>query len=69
MTFDAATPEPAKDQINANMQGEVSDLNSPMLMNVGDHFPVSFAKVPPGTYSFHCTPHLQYGMTGTVIVQ
>jgi plastocyanin len=69
VTFDAATPEPAKDQINANMQGEISDLNSPMLMNAGDHFTVSFAKVPPGTYAFHCTPHLQYGMQGTVTVQ
>ncbi|HTR77284.1 MAG TPA: plastocyanin/azurin family copper-binding protein [Gemmatimonadaceae bacterium] len=69
VTFDPAIPEPARDQINANMLEKASDLNSNMLINPGDHFTVSFAKIPPGTYAFHCTPHLQYGMTGTVTVQ
>ncbi len=48
---------------------KMSGTESPMLMNAGDSYTVSFAGVKPGTYSFHCTPHLAMNMKGSVTVQ
>jgi len=70
IAFDAATvPAAGKDQLNANMPNEMSDLSSPMLLNAHDNYVISFAKVAPGKYDFHCTPHLPMGMKGTITVQ
>jgi plastocyanin len=70
VAFDPAQiPEPARAQINANMEGRVADLSSPMMMNVGENYTISFANVPAGTYPYFCTPHLAMGMTGTIVVQ
>jgi plastocyanin len=68
--FDAdSIPAGSKDQLNANMTGEIADLDSPMLMNPGDSYTVSFGNVKPGVYKFHCTPHLAMGMRGSITVQ
>jgi plastocyanin len=65
----AALPEAARSQINANMEGRVMELTSPMMMNTGESYTISFANVPPGSYPYFCTPHLAMGMTGTINVQ
>jgi plastocyanin len=74
VAFDAAQPalaDPAvKAQLDANMgPNKIGDLSSPLLLNVGDSYTISFAGVKPGKYNFNCTPHLAMNMKGTVTVQ
>jgi len=70
VAFDPATvPADSKDQLNANMTGQISELSSPMLMNPNETYTISFAGIKPGTYPFHCTPHLAMNMKGTITVQ
>lgn len=71
ITFDPAaiTDAQTKAQLNANMIGEISELSSPMLLNAGDSYTISFAGIKPGTYAIHCTPHQALGMNGTITVQ
>ena len=70
VAFDPATvPADSKDQLNANMVGQLSELSSPMLMNPNEAYTMSFGGIKPGTYPYHCTPHLAMGMKGTVTVQ
>jgi plastocyanin len=61
-------PEPAKAQLSANMPNQLGELSSPMFMNPGEKYTVSFAGIPAGTYDYVCTPHLALGMTGKVTV-
>lgn len=68
VAFDNVTG-PAHAQLAANMANQISDLSGPMLMNPNEAYQVSFAKVPAGSYAFHCTPHLAMGMKGVVTVQ
>jgi plastocyanin len=70
--FDPAKVPPAvQPQLGANMPGDHSmgALEGPMLLQPNETYVVSFAKIPPGTYDFHCTPHLALGMKGTITVQ
>ena len=70
VAFDPATvPADSKDQLNANMVGQMSELSSPLLLNANESYTISFGGVKPGTYPIHCTPHLAMGMKGTVTVQ
>jgi len=70
VAFDPATvPADSKDQLNANMVGQMSELSSPLLQNPNEAYTISFGGVKPGSYPFHCTPHLAMGMKGTVTVQ
>jgi plastocyanin len=70
VAFDPAQiPQAAKTQLSANMQQQVSELSSPMMMNPNETYTISFGNIPPGKYEFHCTPHLAMGMKGTVTVQ
>ena len=70
IAFDPATiPADVKPQLSANMKDQQGELSSPLLMNPNDAYTISFANVKPGTYPFHCTPHLAMGMKGTVTVQ
>ena len=62
-------PANAKAQLSANMQNQISELSSPMMMNANESYVISFAGVPAGKYDFHCTPHLAMGMKGSVTVQ
>jgi plastocyanin len=59
----------AKPQLTANMDNQMSELSGPMLLGNGDTYEISFANVPPGTYNYHCTPHLAMNMKGTITVQ
>jgi len=72
--FDASAMSPDMvTKFSANMpdapSAKMSAMESPMLMNANDSYTVSFAGVKPGTYSFHCTPHLAMNMKGSVTVQ
>jgi len=70
VAFDPATvPAASKDQLNANMVGQLSELSSAMVMNPNEAVTISFGGIKPGTYPFHCTPHLAMGMKGTITVQ
>ena len=70
VAFDPAQiPPAAKAQLSANMQQQVSELSSPMMMNPNETYTISFGNMPPGKYEFHCTPHLAMGMKGTITVQ
>jgi plastocyanin len=70
IAFDPATlPADVKAQLDANMDNKIAELQSPMLMNPNDEYPISFGGVKPGTYEFHCTPHLAMNMKGKVTVQ
>ena len=58
----------AADVINRNMAVKMAYLSSPLLMNPGEALTVPFNNVPPGTYEYHCTPHLAMGQKGVIIV-
>jgi len=70
--FDPAkVPANVQTQLGANMPGDHSlgALESPLLVQPNETYTISFAKVPAGTYDFHCTPHLALGMKGVITVQ
>jgi plastocyanin len=70
IAFDpAAIPAAGKAQLDANMDNKIAELQSPMLLNPNDEYTISFGGVAPGTYEFHCTPHLAMNMKGKVTVQ
>ena len=70
VAFDPAkVPAAAKGQLSANMPDQMGELSSPMFMNTGETYTISFANIPAGTYDYVCTPHLMNGMTGTITVQ
>jgi plastocyanin len=59
----------AKGQLSANMPNQLSDLSSPMMLNAGEKYEMSFAGVKAGKYDYICTPHLANNMRGSVTVQ
>ena len=70
VAFDPATvPAAAKAQLSANMPNQMSDLAGPLLIQPNADYTISFAKIPPGTYEAHCTPHLAMGMKQSITVQ
>lgn len=71
VAFDPATiPPDVKGQLDANMgPDKMSELSSNMKMNPGESITVSFGKIKPGQYPFHCVPHLALNMKGVVTVQ
>jgi plastocyanin len=70
VAFDPATvPADSKAQLDANMDQKMSELSSPMLMNPNEAYVISFGGVKPGTYPYHCTPHLAMNMKGVITVQ
>jgi plastocyanin len=70
IAFDPATiPADVKSQLMANMPNQQAELSSPLFMNPNEAYTISFANVKPGSYPYHCTPHLAMGMKGTLTVQ
>ena len=71
VAFDPATiPGDVKAQLDANMgTDKMGELSSNMKMNPGDAVTVSFGKIKPGQYPFHCVPHLALNMKGVITVQ
>jgi len=68
IAFSQAAAGDAADVINRNMAVKMAYLSSPLLMNPGEALTVPFNNVPPGTYEYHCTPHLAMGQKGVIIV-
>lgn len=63
VAFDPALiPAAVKPQLAANMPDQMSDLAGPLLIQPNATYTISFAKIPPGTYEAHCTPHLAMNM-------
>src|SRR5439155_9339750 len=60
VAFDPATiPPDVKPQLDANMgTDKMGELSSNMKTNNGESVTVSFGKIKPGQYPFHCVPHL-----------
>jgi plastocyanin len=71
VAFDPATiPPDVKGQLDANMgTDKMGELSSNMKMNPGESVTVSFGKIKPGQYPFHCVPHLALNMKGAITVQ
>ena len=71
VAFDPATiPADVKAQLDANMgTDKMGELSSAMKMNPGESITVSFGRIKPGQYPYHCTPHLALGMKGVITVQ
>ena len=71
VAFDPATvPPDVKAQLDANMgTDKMGELSSNMKMNPGDAITISFAKIKPGQYPYHCVPHLALNMKGVITVQ
>lgn len=68
--FDPATiPADVKSQLMANMPNQMAELAGPLMMNPGESYTISFGNVKPGTYPYHCTPHLAMNMKGIITVQ
>lgn len=60
--------EPVKAKLQAAMPPGISPLASPVLMSAGESYAISFASLPDGRYSYHCTPHLAMGERGVIVV-
>ncbi len=71
VAFDAAAvPAEMKTQLDANMgTDKMGELSSAMKMNPNEAITISFANIKPGTYQYHCVPHLAMNMKGTITVQ
>jgi plastocyanin len=71
VAFDPATiPADVRPQLDANMgTDKMGELSSALKTNNGESVTVSFANIKPGSYPFHCTPHLALNMKGTITVQ
>ncbi|MDQ6871900.1 MAG: plastocyanin/azurin family copper-binding protein [Gemmatimonadota bacterium] len=69
--FDPATiPPDVRPQLDANMGSDkMGELSSNMKMNPGESVTVSFGKIKPGQYPYHCVPHLALNMKGVITVQ
>lgn len=62
-------PAGAADVLNKAMAETMGPLTGPMKVGIGESYEISFAGAPAGVYSFHCTPHVPFGMKGTITVQ
>lgn len=63
-------PEAARAQLNANFDPATqTELSSAYLMTPNDAVTVSFANIPPGTYTVKCTPHMSVNMTAKITVK
>jgi plastocyanin len=69
VSIDGATlAADAKAALINNMPSQDMGELSSKLINNGENYIVSFANVPPGTYTISCTPHMANNMKMTVTV-
>ena len=62
-------PAGAAAVLTAAMPNTVDNLSGPFLMQPNDHYEISFANAPKGTYKGYCVPHLALGMKIAITVQ
>jgi plastocyanin len=65
----AELPADVKAQLNANMDRQTAELQSPLMITPGEVYVVSMAGVKPGKYNYDCPLHRAFNMKGTVTVQ
>jgi len=71
VSFDTAT---ASAEFRAVMMRNMPDrlnesLSGKMLLVIGESYTISLQGVSPGTYDFHCLPHLAMNQRGRIIVR
>jgi len=64
-----SVPAGAAAALTAGMPNTIDNLSGPFLMNPNDHYDVSFANAPKGTYKGYCVPHVALGMKIAITVQ
>jgi plastocyanin len=63
-------PAALRAQLNANMTNKGGELMSPIIINPGEVYIISFAGVPAGTrIPIDCPLHIAQGMRGSVTIQ
>ena len=67
--YSDSIPAGAADKLNAAMANRMDNLSGPFLINANDHYDVSLAGLPTGTYKGYCTPHQALGMRFTLMVE
>jgi plastocyanin len=68
IAFDSASVGALRETFAQNMPMRIAELSSALFMNLGESYSMTFDDVPPGTYLYHCTPHLALGQKGAVVV-
>lgn len=66
--YSDSIPAGAAEKLNAAMANRMDNLSGPFLINANDHYDVSLAGLPAGTYKGFCTPHQALGMKFTLMV-
>jgi plastocyanin len=67
--FKDSIPAGAEAVLNAAMANRIDNLEGSLLVNANDHYDVSFAGAPEGTYKGFCLPHQALGMKITITVK
>lgn len=67
--YSDSIPAGTADKLNAAMANRMDNLSGPFLINANDHYDISLAGLPAGTYKGFCTPHQALGMRFTLIVE
>jgi plastocyanin len=67
--YSDSIPAGTADKLNAAMANRMDNLSGPFLINANDHYDVSLAGLPTGTYKGFCTPHQALGMKFTLMVE
>ncbi|HMA45553.1 MAG TPA: plastocyanin/azurin family copper-binding protein [Gemmatimonadales bacterium] len=66
--YSDSIPAGTADKLNAAMANRMDNLSGPFLINANDHYDISLAGLPAGTYKGYCTPHQALGMKFTLMV-
>ena len=64
-----SVPKGAAEALKKGMANAMGDLTGPFLTQPNEHYDVSFAGAPAGTYRGFCLPHVALGMHITIKVQ
>ena len=62
-------PAGAAEVLGKAMTETMAPLAGPMKVGIGESYEISFAGAPAGEYHYFCTPHVPFGMHGTITVQ
>lgn len=69
VTFDGqGLPAGAREALNSAMPDRTGDLSGPVLDHPGAEYRIVVPELPPGRYTFFCTPHRVYDMRGELLV-
>jgi plastocyanin len=70
IAFDSASiPAGAKARLAELTSSSMGNFMGPMLLYPDEAYIVTFADLPPGTYAFHCVPHLAMSQRGSITIR